>query len=153
LTDLILDTSVLSRFAPGKHPPIDGEILADLRATEDDWRVPTIVVAEIAAGIAKLRRAGGEARAALLDAWLTETIVVFADRILPLTTEIAVETGRLHDDLRARGRHPGLSDVVIAASAAASGGVVLTRNIRHFRPAGVRCLDPFEPGFLAALRG
>jgi hypothetical protein len=39
-----------------------------------------------------------------------------------------------------------MADIVIAATAQAHGLTVLTRNLKHFTPLAVACLDPFEPG-------
>ena len=41
------------------------------------------------------------------------------------------------------GRHPGLADIIIAATARVHGLTVLTRNLKHFIPLGIDCLDPF----------
>lgn len=149
MTELIVDTSVLSYFAPGRRDTLSNAVLAEMRATEDAWRIPTLVFAEIEEGVAKLRRSGAARRAADLSDWLAATIEEFADRIVPLTAEIALETGRLSDEVRSRGLHPGLPDVVIAATARARDAVVLTRNLKHFDAIGVRCIDPFEPGAFA----
>ena len=45
------------------------------------------------------------------------------------------------------GRHPGLADVLIAATARVIGADVLTRNVRHFAPLGVVAVDPFAAPF------
>ena len=39
--------------------------------------------------------------------------------------------------------HAPDDDTLIAAVAQARGMVVVTRNVRHFLPLGVRCLDPW----------
>ena len=44
---------------------------------------------------------------------------------------------------RAAGRAPGFADVAIAA-AASRDLTILTRNLRHFAPLGVRAIDPFD---------
>ncbi|WP_343576568.1 hypothetical protein [Mycobacterium sp.] len=40
--------------------------------------------------------------------------------------------------------HAPYADAVIAAIAEAGNKVVATRNIRHFEPLGVRCLNPWD---------
>jgi predicted nucleic acid-binding protein len=50
--------------------------------------------------------------------------------------------GRLADEAVAQGRHPGLADIAIAALAQHGGHTLLTRNLRHFEPLGVACVDP-----------
>ena len=62
----------------------------------------------------------------------------YSDRILPVTPVIARRWGRLSAQLG----HDG-ADLLIAATAAALGLTVATRNVRHFKPAGVPVLNPF----------
>ncbi|MDN2579073.1 hypothetical protein [Aquibium sp. ELW1220] len=47
----------------------------------------------------------------------------------------------MSDAARARGRDPGLADVMIAAIADVHELTVATRNLRHFDPLAVPCLD------------
>jgi predicted nucleic acid-binding protein len=48
------------------------------------------------------------------------------------------------DAATAAGRHPGLADIVIAATAKRRELTVLTRNLKHFVPLDVACTDPFK---------
>lgn len=104
-----------------------------------------MTLAEISEGIARLRRTGAERRADAFDAWLRDILSRYDYRILALTIDCALEAGRLSDLALAAGRHPGVADVAIAATAQAHGLIVLTRNLKHFVPLGVACLDPFAP--------
>lgn len=110
--------------------------------------LPTVCVAEITGGIAKLRRDGGKRKASALDAWLASLLHLYAARILPLDIAAARATGELADRARALGQAPGFADLAIAGIAEANGLIVLTRNIRHFTPIGVAAHDPFvaRPG-------
>ena len=83
-------------------------------------------------------------RASNYEEWLARIIRTFGDRILPVDVETAYEVGALLDYSIAIGRHPGLADVAIAATAQLHGLVILTRNLRDFEPLGVPALDPFE---------
>lgn len=103
-----------------------------------------MTLAEICEGIARLRRSGAERRADAFDAWLRDILNRYDYRILSLDVGCAFEAGRLSDLAVAAGRHPGIADIVIAATAQAHGLTVLTRNLKHFVPLGVACLDPFE---------
>lgn len=139
----LLDTSVLSAFAPGK-PPIPEEQASFLRANSSRLFIPCIAVAELEQGICKLRRAGGAKRAEHLAQWLNGLVQDYAERMLPLDAAASRIAGQIADEAVAVGRHPGFSDVAIAALARQNGLTVLTRNLRHFAPLGVDCADPFE---------
>jgi predicted nucleic acid-binding protein len=49
----------------------------------------------------------------------------------------------MDDAATARGRHPGLADVIIAATAAVHGLTVLSANGKHFEALDVPSVDPF----------
>lgn len=146
MTDFIVDTSVISAFAPGRQPV--PEALAEwVIRNEASFLLPVIVVAEIEQGIAGLKRRGGVAKAAVLTEWRLNLLTRFVSRIVPLSAEIALELGALSDRLTAVGRHPGLADASIAATALVRAAPVLTRNVEHFEPTGVQVIDPFTPSF------
>jgi predicted nucleic acid-binding protein len=140
----LLDTSVISALAPGREKHLPAELAIWLQTHEAQFFIPSIAVAELAQGIAKLRRSGGIERAARLEQWLDSLTSGFADRILPVDSSVARLAGQLSDAAVAIGRHPGFADVAIAAIAQRGGLVVLTRNLKHFQPLGVACADPFE---------
>ena len=62
---------------------------------------------------------------------------MFNDRILVMDTTVAIKVGAMEDATVARGRSPGLADVIIAATAQVHGLTVVTDNIRHFEELGV----------------
>ncbi|WP_181704175.1 PIN domain-containing protein [Chthonobacter albigriseus] len=146
MAEFLVDTSVLSALAPGRMGVPEGLAQWILRE-EARLFLPAIVLAEIEQGISQLRRVGSLAKAALLTDWQANVTSRFAARILPLDAEVAIELGRMSDRLKADGRHPGLADTVIAATARVRHKVVLTRNLRHFIPTGVGVADPFETTF------
>jgi predicted nucleic acid-binding protein len=139
----LLDTSVLSLAAPGR-PPLPPGVAERLQGRDAPIFMCSITIIEIQQGVEKLRRAGGLARADRLEQWLLETIEQFGDRLLTLDRDCARAAGRIADAAIAEGVHPGFPDVAIAATAQAHGLTVLTRNLKHFVPLGVACLDPFE---------
>lgn len=138
----LFDTSVISALAPGK-PAIPEQQDSWLREQADRLFIPTVAIAEIEAGIRKLRRSGGTARAEHLGIWLDGLIVGYGDRILAFDTTAARMAGSLADAAVAVGRHPGFPDVAIAAIALTRDLTLLTRNLRHFEPLGVLTMDPF----------
>jgi predicted nucleic acid-binding protein len=91
-------------------------------------------IGEIERGIRKARDAE-----LALTLWLEELLRFYADRILPVTPDIARRWGRLSADIG----HEG-ADLLVAATAAAHGLTVATRNGRHFAPTGVTVFDPFK---------
>jgi hypothetical protein len=103
--------------------------------------VSVITIGEIAKGIAKQRRIGTEgtvAHAEALQGWLDGLLAAYADRIIPVDVSIATRWGRLCD------AHPQYAtDMLLAATALAHGLVVATRNVEHFKPAGVHVVNPF----------
>ena len=103
-----------------------------------------VTVAEIEDGIAKLRREKAGRKVARLSAWLEALLHLYGERILSFGVQEARIAGALSDSARAKGRSPGFADIVIAATASAHDLILLTRNQRHFKPLGVKALNPFE---------
>ena len=135
----LLDTDVLSAFAPGRHTmPLEAAAWFDDRT--EALYLSAITAAEIEAGIARLFRTGSVCRAGALRAWFDRILAVYADRVLSFDLTAARVAGAIGD---AAGRHPGFADVAIAAIAKARELVVVTLNRRHFEPLGVETVDPF----------
>lgn len=138
----LLDTSVVSALAPGREAFVPSGLAEWLQARHQKLFLPAIAIAEMAQGIAKLRRAGGAERAERLDRWLDGLLSAYADRILPLDAQAARLAGHMSDEAQAQGRHPGFADVSIAALAQHGGLLLLTCNLKHFEPLGVACANP-----------
>jgi toxin FitB len=102
-------------------------------------------VAEVEAGIARLRRIGTGPRADNLREWFDRVVEIYAERILPFDIAAARIAGAVGDSALAAGRHPGFADVAIAAIAKSRELVVATLNRRHFEPLGVEIVNPFAP--------
>ena len=73
-----------------------------------------------------------------LAQWTERILTWFADRVLPMDAAAARRWGRLSASVGNRD-----VDLLIAATALEHGLTVVTRNLRHFEPAGVPVLDPF----------
>ncbi|WP_075292348.1 type II toxin-antitoxin system VapC family toxin [Pararhizobium arenae] len=138
MSGYLLDTSALSRFAPGR-PDVSPELRHWVRekGASDLLFVSAMTIAEIEKGIRKLERQGANARTERLRQWLEGILSTFEDRILPMDTVVALQVGTIEDDAAGRGRSPGLADVIIAATARVHGHTVVTDNIRHFEKLGV----------------
>lgn len=104
--------------------------------------VSAITLAEIEKGLRKLDRRGGVDRARHLSAWLDSITETFGERILPIDHIVARIAGVLDDAATASGTHPGLADILIAATAKAYGLTVITANLKHFVSLGVACDFP-----------
>jgi predicted nucleic acid-binding protein len=130
---ILLDTVLLSELR--KRRPNERVVTWMRGLRESEVFVSVISIGEIERGIAK---ADDAAFAATLDSWLAQLLRLYADRILPVSTEVARRWGRLSAELG----HDG-ADVLIAATAACHGLTVAARNTRHFRASGVPLIDPF----------
>lgn len=102
-----------------------------------------VTVAEIEDGIAKARREGATRQAADLAAWLETLLHLYGERIFVFDTAAARYAGALSDRARGQGQAPGFADIIIAATALQYGLTILSQNLKHFAPLGVRVLDPF----------
>jgi toxin FitB len=141
----LLDTNVVSHIAPTqRRTNADAELAEWIQSRSDDLWLSVITATEIEDGIAKACRAGATKKAADLAEWWGEVLHYYAGRILPLDLATAQETGRLMDRARAAGIDPGFEDLAIAATGKLNDLVVLTRNIKDFKPLGVKFLNPFE---------
>ena len=144
MTGWLLDTDVLSAFAPGRQSiPPDAAAWFDDRT--DELYLSEITAAEIEASIAKLFRTGATRRAETLRMWFDRIVAVYADRVLSFDLAAARVAGALGDAAQAMGRNPGFADVAIAAIAKAHELVVVTLNQRHFDSLGVEVFNPFAP--------
>lgn len=133
----LLDTNVLSE-ARRKRP--DANVEAWLATVpEAELYVSVLVVGEIRQGIERLRRRD-RSRAVVFETWLSALLGGYADRIIPVTVEVAEEWGRMNvpDPLP-------VIDGLMAATAKLRGWTFVTRNVADLTRCGVRLLNPFEP--------
>ena len=133
---LLLDTNVISELRKGGR--------ADRSVSqwfEDNYRggyfLSALVIGEIRKGIERL--AARDAKAAKsLDAWLEETCRLFEGRIIPIDRQIAEEWGRMSAK-----DPPPVIDGLMAATAAARGLTLVTRNTADIEHTGVSYINPF----------
>ena len=132
----LLDTNVISEARKPAGDPNVRAWLASVRGAE--LYLSVLVVGEIRQGIERLRRR--DPRHAVFEAWLATLRLDYADRILPVTAEIAEEWGRLNvpDPVAA-------IDGLLAATAHVHGLTLVTRNTADVARTGVALLNPFAP--------
>jgi predicted nucleic acid-binding protein len=142
VTRYLVDTDVISATAPSKRVQRP-ELAAWMDAHSSELFLSAVTIAEIASGIAKLKREGARRRTSDLSAWLQTLLHLYGERVLPFDASTAEIAGALSDLVRSRGQSPGFADIVIAATAKRHSLVILSRNTRHFAPMGVALIDPF----------
>jgi predicted nucleic acid-binding protein len=135
----LLDTNIISRFAPDK--PIPSEATSTwfhVQGEADSLYLSAMTVAEIQKGIGYLARKGAVDRAKRLNDWLSSLTENFGDRILPMDVVVARVAGAMEDVANSKGRHPGLGDLIITATAQVYSLTVITENLKHFLPLGIQ---------------
>ena len=129
----LIDTNVVSE-ARRRAPPA----VAWLRsAPSSAIYLSVLTLGEIAKGIALKERSDPQAAGRLAE-WLQKLRHDFADRILPITDQIAMEWGRIAA-LRSRGD----VDAQIAATAIVHGLILVTRNVTDFDDTRVSIVNPW----------
>jgi hypothetical protein len=132
----LLDTVVLSELRKAKP---SRKVLQWIKAQKaESLFISVVSIGEIERGIERARKSDA-VFAGELERWLETLISQYADRILA----VSANTARLWGRLSAKLGHDG-ADLLIAATALSHGATVVTRNVKHFAPTGVRVLDPFD---------
>lgn len=135
---ILLDTNVVSELMKeAANPKVEHWYLLN----EDDCALPSITLAELSYGIARL--ADGSRRRDL-EARLTEWRVRYADRTVAFGTAAAMRYGPMLAAATAAGRPMSLPDAQIAAIALSEQAGVATRNIADFAPSGATLVNPWE---------
>lgn len=135
----LLDTNVVSELRQGHK--------ADERVRHWAGKIPSarmfisaITVLELEHGIL-LKERKDAAQGAVLRTWLQSYVLpAFADRILPVNTEVAQKCARLHvPDPRSD------RDALIGATAIVHGITLISRNLEDFRDmSGISLLNPWD---------
>ena len=137
---ILLDTNVISE--PWKPVP-DEAVIAwlDAQAVETLF-ISAITIAELRFGIAAMP--SGRRQTILRDRLEGEVLPHFSGRILSFD----LTTSQFHSELMARarasGKAIGTADGYIAATAAANGLTISTRDTSPFEAAGVKVINPWS---------
>ena len=111
------------------------------RASASDLAISALTVGEVQRGVGAL--APGKRRASL-EAWVTEGLAHFADRILPVTAEIASAWATVSLRHRRAGRSVDVIDELIAATAIVRDLIVVTRDRPDFEASGCAFESPWS---------
>jgi len=136
---IFLDTNVVSETLRKSPSPA---VLAWLVQHDSELALPTVTIAEIAFGIAKIRP---DERADRLSDGLASWRNRFSDRIFGLTEAAALAYGDIMGDASRQGRMMSAPDGMIAAITKVNGGQLATRNLADFQVSGLELICPWEP--------
>lgn len=139
----VLDTNVVSALrVRGRNPQVEAWA-ASVPLADQFVAAPT--VAEIERGVIAKERSDTK-QGVILRRWFDEHVLpAFADRVLPFDLAAA----RILAAYRVP-EHAPLDDAFIAAVAQSAEMTVATRNIKHFEPLGVPCVNPWDVNPTAA---
>ena len=132
----LVDTDVVSVLRrPERHPQVAGWFQNHLSA---DKFISVISLGEMERGI-RIAERNDLTFAEHLSQWLAIVLETYSEGILDVDTAISRRWGQLSASLG--NRNP---DLLIAATALEHDLTVVTRNVRHFEPTGVRLVNPFD---------
>jgi predicted nucleic acid-binding protein len=131
---------------------LDTNVVSELRKTAPDPRVTqwhashshadvylsTLVIGEIRRGIDRLRPRDPK-QADALERWLSRLAASYRDRLLPVTTQVAEEWGRMS----ATTQPPPVVDGLMAATASVHRLTLVTGNVADVARTGVPLVNPF----------
>jgi tRNA(fMet)-specific endonuclease VapC len=122
MNESLLDTDILSEIGKMRNKPILSRA-REYRAEWGPFSISAVSVKEIVKGFCK---SDANAR---LQRFL---IGLENERVLPLTSPIAILAGRVEAELEKRGTTIGTADTMIAATAIEHGLVLVSGNTAHF---------------------
>lgn len=136
----LLDTCLISELV--KKEPNPGVVNWLDEQDEQTLFLSVLNLGELQKGISKLPEGRKKDE---LQAWIGLDLVErFAGRILDIDLDTALCWGRIQGEAERTGEKLPVMDSLIAATAAAHGLVVVTRNVRDMERCGVRVCNPWE---------
>ncbi|MHB2016231.1 MAG: PIN domain-containing protein [Candidatus Xenobia bacterium] len=133
----LIDTNVISEL---RKPACEASVLAWFKTVQSAHLfLSVLVVGEIRSGIERLRRRNDAPQAELYETWLARLRHDHAERILPITSDIAEVWGRMNVPHRVP-----VVDGLMAATAEVHGLTFVTRNVADLATTGVSLLNPFQ---------
>lgn len=136
---IVLDTNVVSEaMRPEPSPSVMDWLNAQ---AADTLYLSSVTLAELLFGIGALPTGARKERLARA---LDRLLALFPARILPFDQEAARRYADMAVTARTAGRPLPTADGHLAATAAAHGFAVATRNVQHFSDTGVELIDPWQ---------
>jgi predicted nucleic acid-binding protein len=136
----LIDTNIISMLDPRRHPHAPA-LISWLRRNGASLFLSVMTISEMDAGVLKLRRQGKDERADEIARLVASILTDFSDRVLGVDLETARHVARLGE--LTHQQPVALSDLIIAATAARYGLIVLTRNLGEFSRLALPARDPF----------
>ena len=130
----LIDTDVLSALRRRERSPQIARWMSIQR--EGDLYLSVVSIGEIERGISRQQRSNPDF-AHTLALWLDSIIKLYGEQILGVNLAVARRWGQLSAKIG-----NDSADLLIAATALEHGLSVVTRNVRHFLPTGVRVINP-----------
>lgn len=141
MSGYLLDTMVVSDALKPRRNPGLAKWLGKIAPQETF--ISSLTVGELQKGIVLL--SPDTAKRADLERWLNfQLIPSFGERTLPVDANVALHWGTLVSSIKSRGTVLPIVDGLIAATASFHGLTVVTRNEVHFRPVGVKTVNPWS---------
>lgn len=136
----LLDTNVVSELRKGARcdPAVTAWEQAEL--IPHGGAISVITIGEIRKGIDLIAQRDPQ-QAASLQSWLAGLYQHFANRILPVSADVAERWGSLNAI-----RPLPAVDSLLGATADVHGLILATRNVADLRDIGLRVVNPFEFG-------
>jgi toxin FitB len=136
---IILDTNVISEsISPNCDPNVRNWLN---RQVETDIYSTTVNLAELYAGLQLLPEGKRQRELrARIDGLL---LPLFAQKLLPFDVKAAIAYADIFGAMRRKGRSITPADCQIAAIVETSGFWIATRDVRPFRDAGLRVVNPW----------
>jgi predicted nucleic acid-binding protein len=133
----LLDTNVVSEVR--KPNPNAGVAAWFNEADTADLYLSVLVVGEVRQGIERLRRRRDRKQAALFERWLAVLKQEFAQRLMPISANVAERWGRLN-----AAQPLPVIDGLLAATALEHDLTLVTRDTDTLAMSGARLLNPWR---------
>jgi toxin FitB len=140
VTMYLLDTNVVSMFDENRQR-YEPKLIDWVRRNGSSLFISVMTISEMDKGVLKLRRNGKTERADEVVVLIAKILAAYSDRVLPVDLATARHLAHLVEETHQL--QVGLVDLIIAATAARHGLVVLTRNMKDFGRLSVKAVDPF----------
>jgi toxin FitB len=134
---VLLDTNVVSELV---RPTPEKRVVTFVQQQKNLW-LSAITIHELSYGA---ERAPDPRRRITLIAWVANIKAQFSGRIVDIDTDVAEQAGQMRASAAAYGITTDPMDALIAASAAARGADLATRNVGDFERLGVSLINPWE---------